>query len=204
VFRVLTTVNLLLPTSVYRQFSLIYEDESKHISRHTTLYTEIIKREQTFQCWHFILSTIRPLNVRIRDRQAMTEAPIQIQEKNFFNGEKTVLKTLQAKCPFFWNMSPRHWIIGARRFERACWSHLPGSTFIRHSTLEDGTTKQSRKVRYQSHSEAETNPKSSETSSVEGNVETWERNQKGMRINENDQELDEMYLSKFAGFYQTK
>lgn len=118
-----------------------------------------------------------------------------------------MLKTLQAfevgqvKCSFFWITSSRHCINGARRFETAWWSHLPGSTFIRHSTLEYDSNKQSRNVRYQSHGEAETNLKSPETSSAEVNVETRERNEKGLRIDENYQVP---VFVETASFYQTK
>ena len=153
-------------------------------------HTEIINRKQTFQCWHCILSTVLlPWMSGIQIDKQWQRHLSKYRKRISFNGENKVFKTLQAfevvhvKCSDFWNMSPRQWIIGGRRFETVVWSHLPRSTFIRHSTLEDDTIKQSRNVRYQSHGEAETNSKSSETSRAEEKAETCEKGEKKTRKN---------------------
>jgi hypothetical protein len=41
-----------------------------------------------------------------------------------------------SKCPFLWDVTPCHWIIGARRFERPLWFYLQVSKWYSSCTFQ--------------------------------------------------------------------
>ena len=50
--------------------------------------------------------------------------------EKLFSCECQAVAAIQVRSSFLWDMAPRHWVIGARRFRTVCWSHLQGSNAI--------------------------------------------------------------------------
>jgi hypothetical protein len=46
--------------------------------------------------------------------------------------------------PFIWDMAPRHWVIGYRRFEGKYFLHLPGSIFLKKGIVNYTAAKTSK------------------------------------------------------------
>lgn len=52
-------------------------------------------------------------------------------------------RNMQLRYPFYWDMTPYHWVISLRRFETTSWSHLQDRNvqqYLHTATLEEEGT----------------------------------------------------------------